>query len=1246
MMSRRLHRLVPTLVLLGALPGAVFAASAAEKSAQFEAVKSLIEREYRLPAKRQLEDFQKAGHPGAEWYLKVLSWFYADRFRVSSPDAAEKAALEKQAAALEKELEAAAKNGTLPAELRSLVSGSGQILRLVTDLLRNMDPDRPEPILKAKAFSTEQQAAMNLTVKALAEAMNQAWAEGAKKVKDNEKNDQDALGGDQKDPKIAKLLEQAVDLRLEAVRPVYLARKALREAAERGDQYGVDPAPAREALKAFVTKNFELLQEWDYNWGDYHAYLHAFIMDVSGDAPRFKVKKAVLDDVEADLMKTPAMDLAKEFAGSPNDVLDDIRTLQARSWAGILTWYRDLGRELDPRMYQRGVEKWAEFKDTTKGPHFRLDHRNSDRAMEVARVYIAAARLLAAKGDKAGAMAALTAVAGTKTNPLAGNAQEWMARLGGGGSGGDAGAGADWGAQPVAEEPSAVLATANAYLRTSGTLSDPAQARGMLLTAAVALRNGVLGLSNAAYAETADEVAPELWVRYASTLSKLELRWHAALVAQEGLRWVKARQAELRDKNPWRTKEGWTASGKHIQNLARSAINLSSALLSRAKGAGVSALYDETVSLVNTVAPEEGGKSIDEMQIIIRIQDGDYDGAIELARAYQKKYPEGFYKGAGYINTARSAKFTKLADAGEIKRTGDEMLADAEAVAKKADGDLATAKDADQKRELQRAKREVQRLKAVILNKQGKSAEVLAMLDANYWQSPPADEDESVNMLRIMCNATRTYYQDRVKDEKGKRDPAVLIADWPKYAASYEIWRTQKARLTAQADAVDRMGGSLAVVFQSIPIQVRAMRELPGAPAELGQINDVANRAFADLIEPTIPDNTNKPDLALYVANVLWSLDEHPRAVRLYEIFLKSLAKDTDALALRDTPKDILDPLDATLGSRPEFKLKWAEVRDLLIDDPQLSAKILEQDLAPDQWGEKKRDFLKAVESIRALREEVKKARVALGANFEKIDTQLAKLDGTAAQLGREIAVVANLATAYREMGKKDKANELYGRLIAYDPTNPDYLAAAVELTLDELKAGKDVPAATVESTQVKAARVRDAAAQGSPTYWLAVTQVQELYAFRKDTQSIDKRLNFDAKNQSTPADDLQLLPRNPRDDKRIRRSRNAMVTDLCRRYLELFKIPGVTVKASFKIDAVEIDGKPTSVFVPVDGTTFTAHRRELDNGTVTWFLWETGKEPPPEPEAAPAPVQAPAPAPAQPDKAPAQNDKAPEKKP
>ena len=1238
MMRRSLHRIVPTLLALGFLPTAAWSAvggapSPVERDAQFEAVQTLIEREFRLPAQRQLADFQKAGYPDAVWQGKFLAWFYADRFRHSQTlDQAEVAKLAAEAKSLEAELKSAVADKKLPASLAEQISGSGVVIRLVNDLLRVVGQDQARDRLGALALVAERRAALNATTLSLIAATKEAFTASLDAIKARATIEEGLWGLDDTSEAYKKIAQESVEIRLGAVRTTYFAFKILREVAERGQDFGLDPAPAQAFLKDFITAHFDLLSAWDYQWGEYHPYLRALSTDLLAQAARFKIKGANPEDIATDLRKILELDLA----AYSDRVSEEIRTLQAKAWGNLLAWYREMGRDVGPKWFQGGLDAFREFKEKAKeGPHFKLDHPDRERAAEIARVYFQAARLQAAKNDPIAA-ATCGVVAASRKNPLAGNAAAWSAAINGGGGGAPVPNASSWGAQPVPEDPANAVLTGNAMLRQASASGDPAHQRSSLITAAVALRNGVLGLSSAAYAEGADGAAPEVWFRYAESLNKLGMRWHAALVAQSGLRHLSTRSAALKGKTPWKDKDGkWTPAGKFISPLAKNAVTYASNLLVAGKGGAITQLYADTITLVNEVSPQDGGKALDRIEIVIALGNKDWKAALERIDSYVKKYPEEFYDGASMRSVVYMSWLGVLKTPAERKPLAERALKEAAEVADKAKAELETAKEPGRKRILNQAMRDGQALLAVIALGEGKEDEVIKMLGPDYWKSAPSDEDKAAQMLGYMCQALRQWYGAQVKEPANRTDAKLLIASWPRVQAAYEIWKTQKARLASQEERVTRQGVQIAWVFQTIAmVQLPAMRAQPNAPAQLADIASLANRAFADLIEPTL-SATSKPDTILGIGNVLWELDEHARACRLFELYLARVVADPELATLRDKPKEAIAPIDGPIRGRPELRAKWEEVVDLLYDDPDLTRKIIEQDLAEENWREKKRDYIRAIETIRALRADVAKVKITLGPAFQLIDDGLAKLDNQVAQLGREISITTKLALGFREQGDKAKANSLYEKLIAYDPTNPDYLAATVELTIDALKAGEPITDETVKNTRIKAARVRDAAQNGTPTYWTAVIQLLELSLYMKDVALVNKGLKFDAVNQSTPADDLQLRPRNQRDDKRVRRARNALAVDLCKRYLAIFSQPGVTAKPSFAITEVAIDGRPTPLFVPTDAPHFAAVRRELDDGSVLFFLWEEGKDPPPEPEVITAPAP-PAAAPVPPAAAPA----------
>ena len=1228
MLNRRLHCLVPTLLVIGAMPLSAMAATApvavvpsTERDAQYDAVKSLIDRDYRLPAKRQLADFIAAGHKGAEWQNKFLTWSFADRFRISSPDAAEKAALAKEAAGLQAEFEAAAKASQLPAEMARQFTGSGRILRLVNDILKDVNPDMPAPLVKETAIPQERRDALNEAVKALIVSAGAAYDAGLAKIAANAAAEQAVENLDDKDPKRLAVLRPAVDLRFEAIHPMYLAHKALREIAERGADFGVDPAPAREFIDSWTQKNFKGIVDLDYFWGEYNVNLRALCTALAAEGARIKMKEANIEELEGNFLKVAQMNIAEDFKGAPVAVLDELRTLQVRTWADLIIWYRDMGKAIGPRQWQRGAEIFLIFKDQAKtDANLRLDQKDRTRQVEVARVYLAAARLLKAKGDTAGATAATSAISAVRNHPMGYFASQWMGSFTREG----VKSGSGWVDAVVAGDPTEAITTASAFMRAANQDSDPARARATMFTAATVLRNATLGLRQEAFADRADEVAPEVWYRYASVKSKLDLKWHAAIVAQTGLRHLQTRMTELKNRTPWKTPDGkqWTECGRYVSLLAQNAIVYGSYLQSVGKGPGAVNLYQDIVGLVQKVSPDDYGKNTEWVSVVLSIQSREWSNAEAGLKNYQKKFPEDGYKCDGAMDRIRLGQISDSKSPEERKTKTAQLLKEAEVRTAKIHADLEKEKDPVRRRDLMRAERDVFALKARVCVQESRFEETIQMLGPDYWKVQP-DEDVAVEMLGLLCSAIHGKHKAISTDQKLLTDPKLLVESWPAVAFAFEVWQKQHERLPGQSERIESQGKKLSWVFNLISVQVAAMRDAAGASPQLADIAKEANRGFAGVMEPIVNEKS-VPDIVLKVANVLWELDQHVKAARLYGIYLDQLIVDPDLATLRDTPKTALDPLDPILMARPELKAKWLLVRDLFEDNPELKKKILELDLPEKEWGEKKRDFALAAEAIISLKEDAAKSKMSIGAGYAALDTGLTKLLNLAKQLTRQISVTAKLASAYREQGDKKKANALYEKLIDYDPTNPDFLAATVELTIDRLQVGEPLTDKELEAAQIKTARVRTNATNNS-TLWTARIQLLELMVYRKQYSEVKSNLKFAAVDKSTPFDELQQLPREKRDDKTVRRAANALAVDLCKRYSAIFTQPGVDMKPAYAIDTVTIDGKPVAVFVPVGGPKFTAVSREIgDDGTKVWFLWEEGKEPPPEPEVKPEPTPVP----------------------
>lgn len=167
----------------------------------------------------------------------------------------------------------------------------------------------------------------------------------------------------------------------------------------------------------------------------------------------------------------------------------------------------------------------------------------------------------------------------------------------------------------------------------------------------------------------------------------------------------------------------------------------------------------------------------------------------------------------------------------------------------------------------------------------------------------------------------------------------------------------------------------------------------------------------------------------------------------------------------------------------------------------------------------------------------------------------------------------------------------------------PGVSPADLETMVQGEKTGRGLSKKELEEALVAAARIRDAAVPDSLTYWRARIQVCELQGMLKDTKSIDKVLLFDQANRSTPSDSLSAQIRDPRDDQRVRRVRDAESVELGQRYLALFLLPGITAKPGFRIDTIDLGGTACSILVPISAPRFIGRPHRLADGHSEWSI-------------------------------------------
>ena len=1207
----------PTLLALalyiGAGSGSLQAATAEERDQHFLAIVATLDKDFRLTGERQRAAFAQLAYPDDAWFRKALEWYAALKAKGSTNDPAKVATLEKTVSSVRAELDAAEEAGKLPpAVARMLQAAGSQTALLLKDLATFMSPDSPPPLATP---GPDRVAIAQNQIQNLIAAASKEWAKAVAKIKANETNEKGIWDGNDQDPKVVERIRQATMLRFEAVKVIYNAHSGLREVITRGSDFGLDPKPAQDFFRSFMKENLAAIADWEYTFGDYFPYLRAYASTVEMEGMRQLIPNQKIDDLEAGLVTTTAFDTKHAKTAADRE---DLIQLKLKAWIALLRSRLEIAdavtknlkspkpnidpkgkNQPDPAMWDqasvgrnldKGLEYFENFKDEYKGQkEMTPAATNTGRAWYIGQLWLVAARLQLAKGNSSAAAALFGEVAANKASYASVYAQGWLAAASGSKSGGS-----DWGKPSVAMDPAQALNVAKALRKEADHSVDPKLKRSQLLAAAIQLRNGVLGLSGG-WQDSFVDAGPEVYELYARTLSELELHYHSALVAEEGLRAVAARVGK---DNPWKKGTAWTDAGKNVQRLVKNSMVFASQLSVRAKSSGVAAMQTDVIELVKKIDPDSAGQSAEETLIVNSLQDREWERTIQMARAYLKKYPTAQPKAYAWIIGAYSGWYDELRkakDETKSKQVAADLAKAASDMETEAKAELAKKPDAAREKDWMRVLSTVQTAKLSTLLADEKNTDVITTFGSEFWKNPPADETLRGRVLRGLCTAVGNAEAARVKDEKAKGDPQSLLAAYQGYADAYAAFRKF---LPSIKDPVDhektlRFGKNMVNAFNTVSVLADGLSKQPNSPAQLPEIAKAAKRAAADLLEPNITEK-DKPGTIFFCATILWELDEHERALRLYELFQRVIDADADLAAFLANPKPALDAVDDNIGKRPEVAGDWAKTRDLVEDKPELKD-LKAQGEPPEKWGEKPANFSDALVSLAAFKTKADaQVKTKLGADgWAKADASIKALEKLLTAAVQKIDIKSRLALGYRETGKADKARQLYSELYEYDSENLVYAAAYVDIVLDQVRAGGNTKKDDLEKARDIARKIRDNAGKNLDLSWQATTQVMELSLALGDSKTVNEGLKFNAVNHSGPSYDLIQPPimaddKQVGDDKRVRRARNALAVELTNRYWALYKGNGVTEKAESRIDQLTApDGTVVTIFVPNDAPKF-----------------------------------------------------------
>ena len=1256
-----LKYLSPTLLslIIGAAGIApLWSATADERNQHALAITKLMNGKMRLSADRQLKEFRDAGYPSSDPHLdKALRAIYLDQFLNDGPEA-DKAKNEAELKALRAELDPLLKTNKLSAVAKLIFAGGGSTIRMVNEISRIMHPEGPGSLV---AIAAEKSLLLARLMNTLGKQAEEDFNAAIEKVKANLAVETKGFELPDADPLFLKMINHGVELRLEALRPLSLALYVLRDGANRGKEFGFDPAPIQAQLtKMFTTVRPELdkkswtdvLDLWSMEWGDFNPYVNLHCGTLLGDATNAG-SKTIKDDQVESLLLTVAHLSTQEYARDAN-IKTAAYGLKIEAWTNLLR-YRLMQNTTNS--FTRGTDLWQEFVKLAKTEdQLRLNAVPKSIADELGKLYLAAARLMKAKGDSSSANGLMADLSSVKpANPYAHTAKSWITYWNRTQSSGN-----DWSQRPLAMDPEKAIILARAFMTEANSTVDSAIARTIYAGAAMALRNGLLGLNSGLVDDKGYvEFAPQMYQLYAYVLNKMELRQHAVIASQEGARALGLKikwYADQKKPNPWKKvnaegKSVWNESPVSPYRVANDGLIFAGALKTR--DPSTQSLYAQSIKLLELIDPEAVGENLRYQQMYALFSEGDYDGVLRESDVFVRDYPAAYLRGF----VLKSAAVTQLMDRYGSPKTGDKaklaqlsdlMIKDNQTIGKRVSDELKTNPPDARRRELESAQTTIKISEVDGLLAGGKYEAVIARLDAEAFKHLPTEETLAARMVRQLAKATLDWHESR-KDALAK-DPVALLAAMKTYETAYaNVSRgLTKLRNKSVDGSLDNSSKMLARVFTGALKMIQGLQQSGNASAELLAMVSVANRAFADLFEPTIDDKTISANV-LFVAHTLWEVDEKARAAKQYRNFIAINERDKDIMAFLADPKAMAEKSSAVVNLRTEFRKPGEEIADLVWDSPE--DKQAYETLPKANWPTRQRkDYLKALTQLNEFRKLMASNKAIIEpAQFKQIEATVDGLNRIILAIANQTKAKARLATYYRESGKNAESLVLLNEAYTDDPLNPDNQMALVLVTYDAALKGDPMPP---KEELIKARRVvagvRDnkKGTTDKVGYWEAYTLVMEFSIMLGEPKGVNDGLSFLRRDRSDITRDL-VGPPVWGDDKRLRRPLNSLSVQLAKRFLGLYEKQGVTEKPGFKLTDIEmIAGETKSFFADHDAPVFVAKPMTTpDDDDVIALVAADGstpapvKPPPPKPAearedpkapAAPAPA-APAPAPAAP---------------
>ena len=1211
--------LSPTLLLLALIPARpLVAADTLVRDQTATAIVTLVEQKMRLPAKRWLDQWMQAKYPDdGQWIEKTLWLRYAERFSdLVAKDEIE--ALKKRHQELRDELDKAAKDKRLPAVARTLLYGAGGPLdRIKKEILTILDPNLPAP---AVILVPEKQALLERLLKSLCDQTTVEFDEAMAKVKEFAAGpEKERWNLKEEDPKGQVIDNSSVNLRIEALQLFITAHSILRDAATRGPEFGIDPAPIKEWLKKTTSQVLADISLWSFDWGKANAYLGLYcqvfqceaftqgIREIKDGKMKTPLK---FEDLESSLGEIISTDM-KPF-DTDQALRNEVLMVRARACDQLMRWCVELN---DSKLRQKGLETWRRWQTDVvkKEAGLKISTAHKSVVLDLGFMNLSAARLLAAtkdSKDKDAALGLVAEVSGAKNmHPgLRDYAKQWLVSL----TNDSATSNGGWADAATPEDPGSVLVVARQLYRGVDDTTNKSLQRINLIRAASKLRNAIYGFETRAYADQFPASAPGVYLLYTRCLQRLGLRQHAAIAGVEGLA-LMARYLDQWEKDNDQTKAPviWKAGEgqdwKMVTGLAKETYRLAQEVYSFNKGfsAVAEAARNYKTRIIGATGPDS-----DLEEILQYVQEKKFDESIAKCGDFLKKWPANknpefeMYVFSSLVNARLGLLEKHLAskEADKAAQITKELDRDNEAMSKRIAVEMDNAELKPERRRL------LEQVRSAILScsitykmRDSKFDEVLDLLGPEFWKRPPSDPGLSASMLNKMCVACAKKYE--AVNKKPSKEAIADAAD--RFQAAYVIYGNQIRRLADKnVDAALRRSARLmSQVFQGTALLLRQLSRSTPTEPQWAVKEAAANRSFADLFEPLIDDQT-KPDMVWMTATVLWEVgqDTHQRAARLFERYQGLLNKDDELQAFNKQPKAVLDGYATKILLRPEFKTVWAEIVDLAWDSPETLQAAMNG--TPDVKNQTV-NFALALRKLGELRKGpvAQQKSVMAAKDFAEVSAALGALDRLLVAAFYDLQVVSRLATAYREEGNLPKALPLLLSLYEKFPQVAEYASGFVEVTILAVKEGKiDAKSAEGKKQLEKAlgiaSKVREDLQRDTRNrdgYWLAYIQTLELTVALNNIKSVNDTMAFLRLNKSDLSRELvkprvEVVTEDGKlaaDDKAVRRPRNVQAVQLAQRFLKIFEINGVGEKPTFRIDSFN-SLNPPQLFADMTAPTVT----------------------------------------------------------